>query len=404
MSRKINRRSFLKLTGGGLAGAALLGAAAGCGGEGGQGGGSGPIKIGGLLSFTGPFAPLAESIRNGLDLFFEQNNNQIGDRQVEVSYADDEGDPQVALRKYRQLVSRDQVDFVVGPISSSVALALVDQVERDQVILIDANAAANALSWEKKNDYVYRVSFSNWQNGTAGASYIAENVGTTAYALAPDYPAGTEVLAAFRAAFEAAGGEVVQETYPPLGNNDYATYLTEIQQAEPELVFAFFAGSDAIRFVEQYQSFGLKDRIPLTGTAEFGDELLTEPTGAAAEGIISAVHYSPFRENEANRRFVEAYQSAYDGLPNMFSCQGYDSGQVIAAAVEEAGGTETGALIEALSEVSVESPRGPITLDPETHNPIQNYYVVRNVVEGDRIILEDLETVEELTMPAEPPA
>lgn len=406
MSRKINRRDFLKLTGGGLAGAALLGAA-GCGGGGGggQGGGSGPIRIGALLAFSGPFAPLSESTRNGMDLFFEQNDNAIGDRPVEISYEDSEGNPQVALRKYRQLVSRDQVDLIVGPISSSVALALVDPIKRDRIVQIVSNAAANALSWEDRSDYVYRVSFSNWQNGTACASYIAENVGRTAYTIAPDYPAGQEVISAFKSAYQEAGGEVVREAFPPLGANDYATYLTEMGETNPDTVYCFLAGSDAIRFVEQYQSFGLKDRIQLTGAQELGDLLVIQPVGAAAEGIISAVPYSPFDTRErVNADFVESYQQKHDELPNLFSVEGYDAAQTISKAVQETGSTASEDLIGVLEGISIDSPRGPITLDPETNNPIQNYYVVRNVLEGDSIVLEDLETVEDVTMPAENPA
>jgi branched-chain amino acid transport system substrate-binding protein len=402
VNKRIGRRDFLKIAGFGLAGATLFGTT-GCGG-GGQGG-SGPIRIGALLSFSGPFAPIAESIQNGMDLYFEQNENMIGDQQVEVLYEDDEGDPQAAIRKYRQLLDRDQANVLVGPISSSVALALVEPVTRDEAILIDANAAANDLSWSQKSDYIYRVSFSNWQTGHAPAAYISENVGKTAFALAPDYPAGQEVIAAFKAAFEEAGGSVVGESYPQLGANDYATYLTEATQAGPELVFAFFAGADAIRFVQQYQEFGLKDQIPLTGGQEFGDLLVTQPAGEDAEGIISAVPYSPFdMSRETNRSYVEDYQAKYEKLPDLFSVNGYDSAQVITQAVQEAGSTEPGDLIEVLKGISFESPRGPVTLDPNTNNPIQNYYVVRNILEDGEITLENLTTVEAVAIPESPPS
>ncbi|PLS84577.1 MAG: ABC transporter substrate-binding protein, partial [Actinobacteria bacterium] len=162
MRDRISRRRFLHVAGAGLAGATLLGVT-GCGGGGGgggQGGGGGDeaLKIGALLSFTGTFAKLAESIRNGFDLFIKENDGQLGGRPVEVLYEDDEGDPQVALRGYRQLVDRDQVNLLVGPVSSTVALALVDQVNRDKQILINPNAAANALSLDKKSDYIYRTS------------------------------------------------------------------------------------------------------------------------------------------------------------------------------------------------------------------------------------------------------
>jgi len=407
---RISRRDFLRIAGTGLAGTALLGAA-GCGGggsgagggSGGQGGDSEPIRIGGLLSFSGVYAPLAEGIQEGMDLFLELNNNQIAGRPVEIRYEDDEGDPQTALRVYRQLVGRDRVNFVVGPIISPVALALVDRLEADGVMMIVANAAANALSWDQKSDHVYRVSFSNYQNGSAGAEYIARNVGRRAFAIAPDYVAGQEAIDGFRLAYEEAGGEVIGEAYPPLGNSDYASYLTDMRRANSETVFAFLSGSDAIRFIQQYESFGLKGEIPLTGTVELGDPLVTTPTKQAAEGIVSGAHYLPGIDNETNRQFVEDFQNKHDREPNAFNCQGYDSGQVIAQAVEEAGGTEPEALIEALRGISFESPRGPITIDPETNNPVQNYYIGRNVWNGEQMEVEVLDTVEDVTMPSSPP-
>ena len=408
MERRISRRRFLEVAGTGLAGAALLGVA-GCGGGGGgggQGGGGGggnePLKIGALLSFTGVFATLGESIRNGFDLFLEENDGQLGGRPVEVLYEDDEGDPQVALRGYRQLVDRDRVNLLVTPISSTVALALVDQINRDRILTVNPNAAANALSLDKKSDYVYRVSYSNYQLGTPGAAYFAENVGKTAVALAPDYPAGRETLPAFVAAYEEAGGEVLQELFPPLNNADYATYLTQIQDAGPEIVWAFFAGADAVNFAKQYRQFGLGESIQFTGMNTWADPLLTGAVGEAAEGIISATQWIPSLDNETNRRFVEGYRAAYDDqMPNQFSVFGYDAAQLIALANEEAGSSEPDALSEAMRGATFESPRGEITINPETNNPIQNYVIARNVLRNGEIVPEVQEEIGEFKTPTE---
>lgn len=362
------------------------------------------VKIGILLSQTGTFAPLAESIKNGFDLYLEENNNMLGGKKVEIKYEDDEGNPQVALRKYRKLVTSDKVNMLVGPISSAVVYALRDEVEKDKIILIDANAAGNDLSWSQKSDYVYRLSFSNWQNGSSAASYIANNIGKTAVAIAPDYPAGKEVISGFKAAFEAAGGTVVKEIFPQLGTNDFATYMTDISQVKPDLVYTFMTGSDGIRFVQQYSEFGLKGKIPLTGPMEFGDQLIIEPTGDATEGIVSGIMYSPWLENEENKHFVEAYQKKYNKLPNTFSVEGYDSAQVIDKAIEQAGSIETEDLIKVLKGISFDSPRGPITIDPKTNNPIQNFYIVRNTKKDNQIVPEILETIEKVTMPETDPA
>lgn len=357
------------------------------------------IKIGILLSQTGTFAPLAESIKNGFDLYLEEHDNMLGGRNVEIVYEDDEANPQVALRKYNKLVTSDKVNLLVGPISSAVVYALRDQVEKDKIILIDANAAGNDLSWDQKSDYVYRLSFSNWQNGSSAASYIANNIGKNAIAIAPDYPAGKEVISAFKSAFEASGGTVVKEIYPELGTNDFATYMTEISQVKPDVVYTFMTGSDGIRFVQQYSDFGLKGKTPLTGPMEFGDQLIIEPTGDATEGIVSGIIYSPWLENDANKKFVDAYEKKFKKLPNTFSVQGYDSAQVINKAIEEAGSMHTEDLVKVLKGISFDSPRGPITIDPKTNNPIQNFYISKNVKKDNHIVPEVLETVESVTMP-----
>lgn len=367
-------------------------------------GSSEKIKIGLMLSFTGPYAPLAESVKNGFDLYLEQHDNMLGDKEVEVIYEDIEGDPKIALSSYRQLVKGEKVDLLAGPISSSVAYALRDKVDQDQIILLDVNAAANGLSWEEKSQYVYRMSFSNWQNGHAAANYIFENVGKKAVTIAPDYAAGQEVISSFKAAYEEAGGTVMEEIYPKLGTNDFATYLTKIQQLNPDVVYSFMSGSDAIRFVKQYDSFGLKGKIPFTGSLEFGDVLVTEPTGEASEGIIAGINYSPWLENEVNQKFVDAYKSEYDKLPNIFSVEGFDTAQVIDQAVSEADSLDSDDLVEILKGISFDSPRGPITIHPETNNPTQNFYITENVMEDGQIVPKVIETVKDVEMLTSPPS
>ncbi|KIL35751.1 ABC transporter substrate-binding protein [Cohnella kolymensis] len=385
---------------------ALLLVLTACGQNSGTGSKSdGPIKIGAILSFSGNFAPLSESIKEGMELYFELNGNKIGDRPVTIKYEDDEANPQVALRKYRSLVENEKVDILTGPISSAVIYALRDVIEKDKMVLIDANAAANDISWAKKSDYIYRVSISNWQDGTPGAEYIYKNVGKKAYVIAPDYPAGHETIEAFKAAFIKAGGEIVKEAWPKLGTNDYATYMTEIQDSKPDLVFPFLAGTDAIRFVQQYEQFGLKGKIPLTGTQEFLDPLVTVPAGKAAEGIIGATMYTATVDNATNKKFVEEFTKKYNKTPNYFNVQGYDVAQVISKAVEKAGSTKSEDLIKVLKDISFSSPRGELVMDPNTHNLALDMYLAKNVWKDGKIEQEILGIAAKgLKIPDAPPA
>lgn len=401
---RIGRADFLRLAGAGFAGAAIFGVA-GCGGSGGGSSSQGnkPLAVGGLLTLSGPFASLGESIRDGMNLFLEERSNEFSGHRVNVSYEDTQGDPQTDLRLYRQFVSKG-THVLMGTVLSPEALALAGRLERDKVILVDSNAAANDLSWSKKSDYLYRVSQSNYQTGVAGAHYIAEKIGKRAFTIGMDYVAGYEVIKAFRSAYEKAGGKVIGHAFSPPGTNDFTSYITNMKQANPDLVFAFLSGTDAIRFIQQYDSLGLKGKIPLVGTDQLGSSTVTKAAGRSAEGIISRSPYYPSLDNETNRRFVVRFKKKYSREPDLIDCQGYDTGGVIAQAVKKAGSTDPAALVEALKGISIDSPRGKITIDPRTNNVVQNYYVGKNVWDGKQIKVKVISTLERVTMPASPPS
>ena len=379
----------------------------GGGGSGGSGGSAaqpqGTLKLGVLLSFTGSFAPLAEDIKNGLDLFLEEHNYTIGNYKVEVQYEDDEADPQVALRKYHQLKDSYKADIFVGPIPSNVLYALRDQVDADKELLIVANAAGDRASWDLKSDYVHRVFMSNWQSGAAGGEWLANNLGKRAFLVYVNYAAGQEAIAAFKDSFTAAGGQILAEAAPDLGTNDFAPYLTQIPQTNPDFVYAVLPGTDAIRFLQQYQEFGLKDRFPLAAWHEFGNSLVTDPAGEASLGVYSVLNYSTKLTHDLNKRFVEAYQKKYNELPSVFSVEGYDTGTIIKTAVEQTGSLEPDDLIKVIKGMTYESPRGVIKMDERTNNPIQDFYIGRNVLENGIIMQEVLHTIPQVTMPPEPP-
>lgn len=363
-----------------------------------------PIKIGVLVDTSGPLALLGQSEIEGLKLYLDGIGNEIDGRKVEVIYEDTGANPQTALRKYRKLVVSDKVNLLVGPISSAVIYALRDEIEKDKIPLVDINAAANGISWDKKSDYIYRISISNWQNGSASAKYLVDNVGKTAYAIGPDFPAGHEVIESFKQAFEEAGGKVIAEAFPKLGTNDFATYLTQIAEKKPDLVFIFLPDASGIQFMKQYSDFGLQKTVKLTSTLESIDTLEMIPAGDAAVGLIAATPYTPWLDNAVNKKFVEAYQKAHSKLPNFFTMEGYDSGAVIEKAVKQAGGTDAQAIIQALKGITFDSPRGTITIDPKTNNPIQSFYIGEVVKQDGNNIIKVLETIKDVTMPDQPPA
>ena len=327
---------------------------------------------------------LGESITDGLSLVFEQAGGTVAGRRVELIKEDDEVNPQVGLRKAKKLIESDGVDFLVGPVSSGVLAAIRDTVHQARQILIVANAGNDEISRDRCSRYILRASFSNWQPNAPMGSWVAAHVAKEAYLVAPKYAAGFDMMRAFKETFVAAGGKVVGEDYTPFPvNEDFAPFLTKINQAAPKAVYAFFSGSQAVRFVRQYDEFGLRARSRLCGAGFLTESDVLPAQGQSALGIITGHFYSTLLDNPANKAFVRAFRAKYARTPDGFAVQGYDSAQVIAHGLTATGGDtrDKARLLEALRGVEFDSPRGRFRFDPRTQNVIQPFVYVREVRE-----------------------
>ncbi len=345
-----------------------------------------PIKIGLLLPYSNVYAVLGESITDGLSLVFERAGWTVTGRRVELIKEDDEVNPQVGLRKAKKLIESDGVDFLVGPVSSGVLAAIRDTVHQARQILIVANAGNDEISRDRCSRYILRASFSNWQPNAPMGSWVAAHIAKEAYLVAPKYAAGFDMMRAFKETFVAAGGKVVGEDYTPFPvNEDFAPFLTKINQAAPKVVYAFFSGSQAVRFVRQYDEFGLRARSRLCGAGFLTESDVLPAQGQSALGIITGHFYSTLLDNPANKAFVRAFRAKYARTPDGFAVQGYDSAQVIAHGLTATGGDtrDKDRLLEALRGVEFDSPRGRFRFDPRTQNVIQPFIYVREVREVD---------------------
>jgi branched-chain amino acid transport system substrate-binding protein len=376
--KEVTRRKFLATTSVAAAGAAagpwVLRAQAQ----------SEPIKIGVVLPYTGVYAELGVSITQGMKLVLARENDRVAGRKILMIQEDDEMKPPVGIRKMEKLIDSDKVDILTGPVHSGILMGMRDKVHNSKTILIVSNAGADAISRERCSRWIFRASFSNWQPNQPMGGWVAKNVSKEAFLIAPNYQAGKDMMEAFKETFVKAGGKVVAEDYPKLGETDYAPYLTKIKQSGVKAVYCFFSGTDAVNFVKQYDQFGLKKTIKLTGAGFLTEPDVLPAQGQSALGIITGHFYSPLLDNPTNKKFVKDFRSQYGGkVPDGFACQGYDTAEVIVRSLRAINGNtqDKDKWVDAIAKVEFDSPRGRFRFDPKTHNVIQPFIYIREVKE-----------------------
>lgn len=340
------------------------------------------IKVGLLLPYSGVYAALG----NDIDAGFELGLKQFG-AETTATFAiireDTEVKPPVALGKAKKLILQDKVDVVAGIVSSGVLGAVRDMIDGAGVPLIVANAGNDEATGADCSPYITRVSFSNGQVNRPMGTWMAEQGIKKVFTLAPDYAAGRQMIDAFAASFTAAGGEIVGQEFTPFQKTqDFGPYLAQAKASGADAVYVFYAGGEAIAFVKQYDSFGLKAELPLYGSGFLTSPLYVNAEGPAAEGVITALHYAPTIDNAANKAFAEAFTAATGRAPSEFAVQGYDAARALIEATKT-GATDRKALANALRQVSFDGPRGKTSIDPATNNIVQPIYVYETVTGAD---------------------
>lgn len=356
-----------------------------------------PVKIGVLLPYSGVYAALAEDIDNGFDLAIEQFGEGL---EFEIIREDTETSPPVGLAKAKKLAFEDEVDVLTGVVSSGVLGAIRDFVHETKIPLAITNAGLDIATGERCTPYFTRFSFTNASPATSLGEWLAEQGVETAYTIAPDYAGGKDSVHAFTEAFEKGGGKVIGAEFTPFQKTqDFGPYLAKAKASGAEALYVFYSGSEAVSFLKQYDSFGLKESLPLYG-AFLTSPLYVNAAGKAAEGVISSLNYVPTIENEENAAFVAAFTEKYGHGPAEYSAQGYDAARAIIQAVKS-GATDRASIAEALPKADLsDSPRGPSSIDPETHNIIQTMYIYETVSgDGDQLTQKIIGTVPDFKPP-----
>src|SRR5262244_3551054 len=322
------------------------------------------FKIGLLTVKTGPLAQGGIQMEQGIATLLKQKNNTLAGRKIEFISADTGGTPQGAKTKAQELIERDKVNVILGPLAAFELLAITDYVRDNQTPLISL-AAAEDVTQRKANPFVIRPSATSAQCCHVMGDYAAKELKyKRAATISEDFAFGYEQMSGFQRVFEDGGGKVVKKLWPPLVTPDYAPYIAQLGNVD--CVFNGFAGSNPVKFMRAYADLGLAGKIPLLGGWTAMDDALLRTLGDEAVGVVSAAWYSADLDTPSNKRFVEAMQKDYNVLPGGYSAGMYIAGQCVEAAIQKIGGKadDRQAFAEALHEISLtDTPRGAVKFD-----------------------------------------
>jgi branched-chain amino acid transport system substrate-binding protein len=353
---------------------------------------SDPIRIGFLTVRSGPLAAGGKQMEQGIQLFLKERNNSIAGRKVELIIADTGGNPAGARTKTQELVEREKVHVLVGPLAAFEALAIDDYIRQTRTPTVSCSAAAEDLTQRKPNPWFVRSAASSGQPNHAVGEYAAKNLGYKRVAIiADDFAYGHETAAAFQRVFEDNGGKVVQRLFPPLNVPDYGSYLAQLKQ-NVDAVYAGFAGANGFRFLRQYREYGLK--LPVLGSMTTADEGILRQMGDEALGVVTGGWYAAGIDTPENKRFVDAVNKEYGADPGYYTLGAYSAGVLVEAAARAVKGKveEKDAFMKALRNPgTVQDARGSWRLD-EYGNPVMPIYIRKVERRGGKLVNTVIQT------------
>jgi len=346
---------------------------------------TGPMRVGFLTVKTGPLASGGLQMEQGLALYLKERNNTLAGRPVQLFTGDSAGAPAVARTKMQELVERDNVSCLIGPLATAEALAIDDYI-RDKQIPTLSVAAAEDMTQRKANPWFVRATSTSAQCSYAMGDYAAKELKYKRVAMiADDIAYGYELNAGFQRTFEDAGGKVVQKLWPPLNAPDYGTYIAQLK-TNVDAIFIGFAGSNGLKFLRQYKEYGGK--IPLLGGMTAIDESLLRQMGDEALGSLSTCWYSAQLDNESNKKLVSGMQRDNKVDPGFYAAATYTNGAVLEAALKQIDGKieDKNALMKALRGIKVpETCRGPVQFD-KYGNVVGNIYIRKVEKKGGALV------------------
>ncbi len=333
------------------------------------------VKIGLIVPMTGGQASTGKQIDNAVKLYMQQHGDTVAGKKIQVILKDDAAVPDNTKRLAQELIVNDKVNIIAGFGVTPAAFAAAPLATQAKVPEIVMAAGTSVIT--ERSPYIARTSFTLGQSSTIIGDWAAKNGIKRVATLTSDYAPGHDALKFFKEHFTAAGGEIVEEVKVPLANPDFAPFLQRMKDAKPDAMFVFVPAGQGGNFMKQYAERGLdKSGIKVIGPGDVMDDDLLNGMGDAALGAVTAHIYSAAHPSQVNKDFVAAYKKAFNQRPGFMAVGGYDGMHLIYEALKKTGGKADGdSLIAAMKGMAWESPRGPISIDPETRDIVQNVYI-----------------------------
>ncbi len=339
-----------------------------------------PIRVGMILEMSGPFADIGRQLLNGARAYVKAHGDSVAGRKIELIVKDTTGaSPEIAKRLAQQLIVNDKVDFLAGFGFTPNALAVAPVATEAKKPMIVMNAATSVIT--TRSPYIARVSMTLPQVTAPLATWAFKNGIKEAYTLVSDFGPGIDAETTFKKTFEAAGGKIVGDVRVPLRNPDFAPFLQRIKDARPQAVFIFLpAGEQPVAFMKGFGERGLdKAGIRLIATGDLTEDGTIEAMGDTPLGVVTSHHYSVAHDSPQNKAFLKAFADVDNThRPNFMAVGAWDGMAAIYEVTRRLNGNIDGdTAMDVLKGLKLDSPRGPITIDPETRDVIQTVYMRR---------------------------
>ena len=347
---------------------------------------SGPIRVGLVTVKTGPLASGGIDMERGLEQYFKERNYTLAGRKVDLIVADTGGVPAQARTKIQELVERDKIHVMIGPLDTASALATDDYIRSAQLLTLSV-AAAEDMTQRKPNPWFTRGTSTSSQCSMPLADYAAKTLKYKRMAvIADDLAYGHEMCAGFMRVFEDNGGKVVQRMFPPLTVPDYGSYLAQVK-TDIDAIFLGFAGSNGFRFVRQMNEYGLMSKVKPIGGMTALDEAVLRNMGDEALGIVTSCWYSAEIDNPLNRKFVESFRSQWKYDPGFYAAATYVEAAVLEGTLKKIHGKieDKPAFMKAVRSLKVDTARGPVSFD-QYGNVVGNVYIRKVARKEGRLV------------------